>query len=71
MGIPNNLVPYIARVAIGRLDRLQVYSDDYDTADGTGVRDYIHVTDLNKGHLAAINYLHRQVAVRPSDNCRL
>ena len=71
MGIPDNLVPYIARVAIGRLGRLQVYGDDYDTADGTGVHDYIHVTDLAQGHLAAINYLHRQGAVRPSDDYRL
>ena len=63
MGIPNNLVPYIARVAIGRLDQLQVYGDDYDTDDGTGVRDYIHVTDLAEGHLAAINYLHRHKGV--------
>ena len=63
MGIPNNLVPYIARVAIGRLDQLQVYGDDYDTDDGTGVRDYIHVTDLAEGHLAAINFLHRHKGV--------
>ena len=55
-GIPNNLVPYIARVACGKLPNLSVYGDDYDTPDGTGVRDYIHVVDLAKGHLAALSY---------------
>ncbi len=56
-GIPNNLVPYIAQVAIGRRERLPVYGDDYDTPDGTGVRDYIHVVDLAQGHLAALRRL--------------
>ena len=55
-GIPNNLMPYIARVAAGQLPRLTVFGDDYDTADGTCVRDYIHVVDLARGHLAALNY---------------
>lgn len=53
-GIPNNLVPYITQVAVGRLDYLSVYGDDYDTPDGTGVRDYIHVVDLAVGHVKAI-----------------
>ncbi len=53
-GIPNNLLPYIAQVAVGRLPELSVFGDDYPTADGTGVRDYIHVVDLAKGHLAAL-----------------
>lgn len=56
-GIPNNLMPYISQVAVGRLDHLSVFGDDYPTPDGTGVRDYIHVVDLAKGHVAAINYL--------------
>lgn len=56
-GIPNNLVPFIAQVAVGRRERLAVYGDDYDTTDGTGVRDYIHVVDLADGHLAALEYL--------------
>ena len=56
-GIPNNLLPYISQVAIGRRDHLTVYGDDYDTPDGTGVRDYIHVVDLARGHAAAINYI--------------
>ena len=55
-GIPNNLLPYIAQVADGVLPELKVYGDDYDTPDGTGVRDYIHVVDLAKGHLAALDY---------------
>lgn len=55
-GIPNNLVPYIAQVAAGRLEQLSVYGDDYDTPDGTGVRDYIHVVDLARGHVCAIDY---------------
>ena len=53
-GIPNNLVPYIAQVAIGKLKELSVFGDDYDTPDGTGVRDYIHVCDLARGHVNAI-----------------
>lgn len=56
-GIPNNLVPYIAQVAVGKLEKLHVYGDDYPTADGTGVRDYIHVVDLAQGHVAALNKL--------------
>ena len=56
-GIPNNLFPYVAQVASGRLDSLQVFGDDYDTPDGTGVRDYIHVCDLAQGHLAALDAL--------------
>ena len=56
-GIPNNLVPYIAQVAVGKLERLGVFGDDYETHDGTGVRDYIHVVDLAIGHLKAVNYV--------------
>ena len=56
-GIPNNLVPYIAQVAVGRLEKLHVYGDDYPTPDGTGVRDYIHVVDLARGHVAALEKL--------------
>jgi len=56
-GTPNNLLPYIAQVAIGRLPHLRVFGNDYNTRDGTGVRDYIHVVDLARGHLAALNYL--------------
>jgi UDP-glucose 4-epimerase len=56
-GIPNNLVPYIAQVAVGKLRELSVYGDDYATPDGTGVRDYIHVVDLALGHLAALTAL--------------
>lgn len=55
--IPNNLVPYITKVLLGQLPYLKVYGDSYDTVDGTGLRDYIHVVDLAKGHLAALNYL--------------
>ncbi len=55
-GIPNNLMPYITKVAAGQLARLTVYGDDYRTHDGTGVRDYIHVVDLAKGHVAACDY---------------
>lgn len=55
-GIPNNLMPYITQVATGKLPMLSVYGDDYNTKDGTGVRDYIHVVDLAKGHLKAIEY---------------
>ena len=55
-GIPNNLMPYITQVAVGRREKLSVYGNDYDTHDGTGVRDYIHVVDLAKGHVAAVKY---------------
>ena len=55
-GIPNNLMPYIQQVASGKRKMLTVFGDDYDTTDGTGVRDYIHVTDLAKGHVAALDY---------------
>ncbi len=56
-GIPNNLLPYISQVAIGKLPQLSVFGDDYPTKDGTGVRDYIHVVDLADGHLSALTYL--------------
>ncbi len=55
--IPNNLMPYITQVAVGRLNELSVFGDDYDTPDGTGVRDYIHVVDLADGHLKALDYV--------------
>ena len=55
-GTPNNLMPYITQVAVGRREELSVFGDDYDTPDGTGVRDYIHVVDLAKGHVAAVRY---------------
>lgn len=60
-GIPNNLVPYISQVAVGRLKELSIYGNDYPTSDGTGVRDYIHVVDLARGHLAALENLHEGV----------
>ena len=56
-GIPNNLMPFVAQVAIGKLDKLRIYGDDYPTPDGTGVRDYIHVMDLAQGHVAALSQL--------------
>ncbi len=56
-GTPNNLMPYVAQVAVGRRPRLQVYGNDYDTPDGTGLRDYIHVSDLAEGHVAALRHL--------------
>ena len=59
-GIPNNLMPYVAQVAVGKRARLQVFGNDYDTPDGTGVRDYIHVTDLAEGHVAALRRLLEQ-----------
>ena len=59
-GIPNNLVPYIAKVAVGQLEKLHVYGDDYPTPDGTGVRDYIHVVDLARGHVAALKKLEKK-----------
>lgn len=58
LGIPNNLMPFIAQVAVGRRERLQVFGDDYPTPDGTPQRDYIHVEDLAAGHVAALNHLH-------------
>lgn len=64
-GIPNNLVPYIAQVALGKLENLRVFGDDYETPDGTGVRDYIHVTDLAKGHLAALEYAAENKGFQP------
>jgi len=62
-GIPNNLMPYIAQVAVGRLKEQPVYGNDYPTPDGTGVRDYIHVVDLARGHLAALNALRERPGV--------
>lgn len=59
-GIPNNLMPYVARVAAGTLKELSVFGNDYDTPDGTGVRDYIHVVDLAKGHISALNKLEKE-----------
>ena len=58
-GIPNNLMPYITQVAVGKLEKLHVFGDDYDTPDGTGVRDYIHVVDLAKGHVKALQAIER------------
>lgn len=62
-GIPNNLIPFISQVAVGKLDKLNVFGNDYDTIDGTGVRDYIHVVDLAKGHLKALNYVFHTTGV--------
>ncbi len=56
-GVPNNLMPYVAQVAVGRRPHLQIFGNDYDTPDGTGVRDYIHVMDLAEGHVAALSHL--------------
>ncbi len=56
-GVPNNLMPYVTQVAVGRREYLQVFGGDYDTPDGTGVRDYLHVVDLAEGHVAALRYL--------------
>lgn len=62
-GIPNNLVPYIARVAVGKLEKLGVFGNDYDTPDGTGVRDYIHVVDLATGHVKALQHMKPGVSI--------
>jgi UDP-glucose 4-epimerase len=62
-GIPNNLMPFVAQVAIGKQPELRVFGDDYDTPDGTGVRDYIHVVDLARGHLAALERLNAHPGV--------
>lgn len=59
-GIPNNLMPYVAQVAVGRREFLTVFGNDYDTPDGTGVRDYLHVMDLADGHLSALNYMEKK-----------
>jgi len=56
-GIPNNLMPFLAQVAVKRRDKLTVYGSDYDTVDGTGVRDYLHVMDLAAGHVLSLNML--------------
>ena len=61
--IPNNLMPYISQVAVGKLEKLSIFGSDYPTVDGTGVRDFIHVTDLAQGHVAALNYLQQQVSL--------
>ncbi|MEJ6404763.1 UDP-glucose 4-epimerase GalE [Yoonia sp. 2307UL14-13] len=63
--IPNNLMPYIAQVAVGKRDKLTIFGDDYDTADGTGLRDYIHVVDLARAHVAALDYAARKAGARP------
>ena len=63
-GIPNNLIPYITQVAVGKLDYVRVFGDDYETKDGTGVRDYIHVLDLALGHIKAIKKFEDSKAVR-------
>src|SRR3546814_135118 len=63
-GVPNNLMPYVAQVATGQRQRVQVFGNDYNTPDGTGVRDYIHVMDLADGHVRALQY-----CLQPSRNC--
>ena len=66
--IPNNLMPYISQVAVGKLEKLSIFGNDYPTVDGTGVRDFIHVTDLAQGHVSALNYLEQRTSSRiPSD----
>ena len=62
-GLPNNLLPYVSQVAVGKLPEVGVFGDDYDTPDGTGVRDYIHVVDLAKGHVAALKSAQNGVSV--------
>lgn len=78
LGIPNNLVPYVSQVAIGKLPEVRVFGDDYPTPDGTGIRDYIHVVDLARGHVAALDWLGGKVGSsidgdkghrRDSDDC--
>ena len=61
--VPNNLMPYITQVAVGKLDQLSIFGDDYETHDGTGVRDYIHVLDLAQGHLSALDYALKHAGV--------
>ncbi len=67
-GIPNNLVPYVAKVAVGTLPELGVFGDDYPTPDGTGVRDYIHVVDLARGHVAALDWMAGRVGTGTSED---
>jgi UDP-glucose 4-epimerase len=64
-GIPNNLMPFIAQVAVGKREKLSVFGNDYPTPDGTGLRDYIHVQDLAAGHLAALNALEQKTFNTP------
>ncbi len=64
-GVPNNLMPFIAQVAVGKRDHLAIFGDDYDTPDGTGQRDYIHVVDLARAHVAALDYAAGAVGARP------
>jgi len=66
--IPNNLMPYISQVAVGKLAKLNIFGNDYPTIDGTGVRDFIHVTDLAQGHVAALNYLESQTRTAKTDS---
>jgi UDP-glucose 4-epimerase len=61
-GIPNNLMPFISQVAVGKLEKLRVFGNDYNTVDGTGVRDFIHVVDLAKGHVAALHYINNKTS---------
>ena len=63
-GIPNNLMPYITQVAVGKLKELGVFGNDYDTPDGTGVRDYIHVVDLAKGHVKALKKIEEKAGLK-------
>ena len=63
-GIPNNLLPYVAKVAVGKLEKVNVFGNDYETPDGTGVRDYIHVVDLAKGHVKAIEKLENPIGLK-------
>jgi UDP-glucose 4-epimerase len=62
-GIPNNIMPYITQVASGRLEQLNIFGNDYETIDGTGVRDYIHVLDLADGHVKALDYLEKKMGI--------
>ena len=61
-GIPNNLMPFISQVAVGKLEKLRVFGNDYNTVDGTGVRDFVHVVDLAKGHVAALHYINNKTS---------
>ena len=63
-GIPNNLLPYVARVAVGIYPYIKVYGDDYNTKDGTGIRDYIHVVDLARGHIKALDKMKQYISLK-------